>query len=250
MSLPTLFLSDVHLDPARPGILADFIGFLDGPGRQADSLYILGDLFEAWIGDDVVDSGHPVLAALARLTGEAGVPVWFMHGNRDFLIGPRFAALTGVGLLEDPCVVAVDGEPVLLMHGDSLCTDDHAYQSFRATVRNPDWQAGFLALPVEDRLRMARNARDESSARNRTLAASARGEQIMDVNPQAVEDSLRRHGVQRLIHGHTHRPGSHRLLVDGRPCQRWVLGDWYDQGSVLRCQQGHWQLQGLDGTPA
>ncbi len=238
-SAPVLFISDLHLDPERPRITQLFMEFLAGEARGADALYILGDLFEAWIGDDAVPADHPVLQAM-RALADAGVPLWVMRGNRDFLLGADFARATGAQLLPDPSIVVIDGEPVLLSHGDALCTDDHDYQRFRATVRDPQWQKNFLAMSVEERKAYAARARTESSERNQSI-----DDYLMDVNADEVTAVMRRHAVRRLIHGHTHRPAVHDFELDGSPAQRIVLGDWYEQGSVLRCRSGHYELSGL-----
>lgn len=236
-----LFISDLHLDARRPAITALFQDFLVGlEPSQCEGLYILGDLFEAWIGDDSDDPHDARVIAALRATVERGIPVRIMHGNRDFLLGARFAAATGCTLLSDPSVIELDGEPTLLMHGDTLCTDDTEYQQFRAMVRDPDWQRQFLARPLAERRAIAANLRETSRQRTGEKAA-----EIMDVNPQAVVDTLRAHGVRRLIHGHTHRPGMHALEVDGHPAQRIVLGDWYTQGSVLCAGNGALRLESL-----
>lgn len=241
---PTLFLSDMHLDPSRPQITQLFIRYLLEHGRQAREVYLLGDIFEAWIGDDAVPPDHPVLAAIRQL-GDCGVPVFVMRGNRDFLLGETFAETTGSTLLDDPTVIELDGEKVLLMHGDLLCTDDHEYQQFRAMVNNPQWQADFLARSIDERLALARQARDQSASRNSELARGR--EQIMDVNQQTVIETMREHGVRRLIHGHTHRPAIHHFQIDNEPATRIVLGDWFDQGSVLEVIDGRYDLQTLPG---
>lgn len=238
MSRPILFISDLHLDPSRPAITELFLRFLHEQRDHAEALYILGDLFEAWIGDDAVGPDEPVIAALQAFSAQ--VPTYFMHGNRDFLIGERFAELTGIALLADPTVIDLHGVPTLLMHGDSLCTDDVQYQQFRQMVRNPEWQAFFLAKTIPERLEMARMARSESGARNQQL-----DDYLMDVNQQTVEAEMQRHGITRLIHGHTHRPAIHHFELDGRTHTRVVLGDWYDQGSVLRVTADGMELEGL-----
>ncbi len=226
--MATLFISDLHLDALRPEPLARFRSLLAGPARRAEALYILGDLFEAWIGDDDDRSPHPeVLAALTDL-GAAGKPVYVMRGNRDFLMGPRFERETGCRLLPDPTVVDLYGEPTLLLHGDTLCTDDLEYQAFRRQVRDPKWQAGFLALPLGQRAALAAKAREGSR-----LATEGKAEAIMDVTPAAVFVAMQAHRVRRLIHGHTHRPAIHRLSLDGADAERIVLGDWYETDSVL-----------------
>jgi len=223
--LRALFISDLHLSEERPGANERFFEFLEEEAGNAQALYVLGDLFEYWIGDD--DLGEPfnavILGFFRRLTA-SGTRLYFMHGNRDFLVGEGFAAASGATLLADPSVV--DG--TLLTHGDTLCTDDRDYQEWRRTARSADWQREFLAKPLAERRDTVHGLREKSKA-----VIQAKSAQIMDVNDAAVADVLRRHGVTRLIHGHTHRPGMHRLQVDGRRCERWVLPDWYGRGGYL-----------------
>jgi UDP-2,3-diacylglucosamine hydrolase len=225
----TLFISDLHLDRDRPQILALFEHFLreDAPG--ADALYILGDLFEYWIGDDDTAPHLAGIAAALRTLAGKGVPIHFAHGNRDFLLGEDFALRTGMSLLPEETVVDLYGRRALLMHGDSLCTDDHEYMAFRRMVRDTAWQAAFLARPLESRRAEAEAMRERSRENGR-----AKPPEITDVSPPAVTEALRRHGVDLLIHGHTHRPAIHEISVDGRPAQRVVLADWYETGGVLR----------------
>lgn len=238
--MTTLFVSDLHLDASRPGITRLFLDFLAGEARQAQALFVLGDLFEAWVGDDEPgEPGASVCAALKALA-DSGVPVFLMRGNRDFLFGPGIAARCGATLLPDPCVVDLHGQPTLLMHGDLLCTDDTAYQAFRRQVRDPAWQAQFLAQPLEARHAFAAKARAASREHQQGVS-----ETITDVTPAAVAAVMARHGVDRLVHGHTHRPAVHSLLVDDRPATRIVLGDWYDQGSVLRVDADGLRLDAL-----
>jgi len=224
----TLFISDLHLDESRPQIVELFKQFLRGEARRADALYILGDLFESWIGDDDDGALAGEVAADLAAVRDAGVAAFFMHGNRDFLLGADYAARAGITLLHDPTVIELDGERTLLMHGDTLCTDDVDYQRFRTLVRDPQWQTQFLSRPLAERRAFAEQARGES---RRQTAMKAN--EIMDVNQAAVASALREHRVDRLIHGHTHRPAVHRFDVDGRAAERIVLGDWYEQGSVL-----------------
>ena len=227
--MATLFISDLHLDESRPHIVDLYTDLLAGDARGAYALYILGDLFESWIGDDD-DAALPARVAEAtHALSDTGVPVYFMHGNRDFLLGADYAARAGMTLLTDPSVVDIGGERTLLMHGDTLCTGDVEYQKFRALVRDPRWQQQFLAKPLVERRAFAAQARGES----RKHTATAKPE-IMDVDPQAVEAAMRAHGVRKLIHGHTHRPATHRFDLDGTAAERVVLGDWYEQDSVLR----------------
>lgn len=240
--MTTLFISDLHLDASRPGITALFLAFLDGEAAKADALYILGDLFEAWIGDDASDEvGDAVADALARLHGR-GVPCFYIHGNRDFLLGDAYARRARLTLLPDPSLVEIGGETVLLMHGDTLCIDDAPYQAFRRQTRDPEWQRAFLARPLAERRAFAEQARAESK-RYTTAVAEA----ITDVNEGAVAEAMRTHGVRRLVHGHTHRPAIHALATDP-VSQRIVLGDWYEQGSLLRINDDDLALQALAST--
>lgn len=238
--MATLFVSDLHLDPARPVTTALFLDFLARQARQAEACYILGDLFEAWIGDDDdTELGRVVVNALRSLA-DSGVPVYFLHGNRDFLIGPRFASESGIQLLPETEVIDLYGEPVLLLHGDTLCTDDVDYQAFRAQVRNPVWQARLLEQPLAQRRALAGQLRETSRQ-----AIQLKATDITDVNPAAVNQALRAHGVRRMIHGHTHRPAIHEWTLEKLPVRRAVLGDWYVQGSVLRCDEAGWCLEPL-----
>jgi len=237
----TLFISDLHLDARRPAITDVFLAFLAGLDASACAgVYILGDLFEAWIGDDSDDAHDQRVLAALGITTERGIPIWVMHGNRDFLLGEGFTQATGCTLLADPTLIELNGEPTLLMHGDTLCTDDIEYQQFRSVVRNPVWQQQFLAKPIAERRAIAANLRETS--RQRTGEKTA---EIMDVNAQAVATILREYQTPRLIHGHTHRPAVHDLLIDGVPTQRIVLGDWFEQGSVLRCDDAGIRLETL-----
>ena len=226
--MTTLFISDLHLDEARPQIVEEFERFLRDDAPAARALYILGDLFESWVGDDDDSALAQSVATLLRGLRTGGVPIYFMHGNRDFLLGSGYAARAGLEVLTDPKVIALDGERTLIMHGDTLCTDDLEYQKFRSLVRDPAWQRDFLAKPLAERRAFAARARAES----RSHTATAQPE-IMDVNDAAVTAAMRAHGVRRLIHGHTHRPATHRFELDGQPAERIVLGDWYEQSSVL-----------------
>ena len=239
--MSTLFISDLHLSPERPAIVALFLEFLRDRARSAEALYILGDLFEYWIGDDAgrAPEVQPLTAALRTLV-QSGVPVYVMHGNRDFLLGPGFEQDSGCKLLPDPSVVTLYGEPVLLMHGDTLCTDDVDYLKFRAMVRNPQWVQMFLGKSIPERLALVREYREVSKA-----ATATKKPEIMDVNPAAVEVALRDHQVRHLIHGHTHRPAQHVFTLDGAIVRRTVLGDWYDQGSVLTCDAAGCTLEAL-----
>lgn len=235
-----VFVSDVHLDEAAPEAQRQFLEFLRSLSARTRALYILGDLFEVWVGDD--DTGgarDAVLEALKELTG-SGVACFLLHGNRDFLIGGDFCRRTGCQLLPDPVIAELDGERVLLTHGDALCTDDHAYQELRSMVRLPAWQRRFLRLPLADRQLLANEARAGSRAHTaRTIP------KIMDVNATAVTAAFKAARVSRIIHGHTHRPAVHDALVEGRSVQRIVLGAWYEQGSYLAYESGRYELRSL-----
>lgn len=244
-AMTTLFISDLHLDAQRPQITDLFCRFLHEEARAADALYILGDLFEAWVGDDDPSDAGARTADALREVADAGVPVFFIRGNRDFLLGEAYARRAGMRVLPDPGVVMLYGRPVLLMHGDTLCTGDVAYQAFRAQTRDAAWQAGFLAQPLAARLVFAQQARAASQAHQSGLQGQGTMETITDVAPDAVSALLARFGVDTLIHGHTHRPAVHALQVGGRACTRVVLGDWYEQGSVLRVDAGGMALAAL-----
>ena len=238
--MATLFISDLHIDASRPAIIEQFLSFLETQGRSATALYILGDLFESWIGDDAADSAQSAAIAGMRALTSSGVPCFVMHGNRDFLLSSQFCSSSGAQLLSDPMIVTLYGEPVLVMHGDALCTDDRAYQRLRATVRDADWQRQFLRLPVAARRALAGAARAGSQAHTATLENT-----ITDVNAETVAMALRSAHTATLLHGHTHRPAIHAFEVDGKPRTRIVLGDWYEQGSVLRWDRGGPTLESL-----
>jgi len=227
----TLFISDLHLTAERPQTNRQFFDFVSSVAPAADALYILGDLFEYWAGDDdTADTlNTEVAAALAALKSRS-VQVYFMHGNRDVLVGQAFAARAGAQLITDPTLVDLYGTRTLLMHGDTLCTDDIEYQKFRVYARDPRTQAQFLQLPLAARHQQLRGMRAQSEASKSNKAAD-----IMDVSPVTVEQALRQHDYPRLIHGHTHRPARHQHAVDGHRCERWVLADWYQRGSYLYC---------------
>jgi UDP-2,3-diacylglucosamine hydrolase len=236
----TLFISDLHLQADRPDIGDQLVAFLESDARDASALYILGDLFESWVGDDDPNEFYAMIKAALSAVVDSAVPVFFMHGNRDFMIGDGFAHETGVQLLADPCPVELHGTKVLLSHGDAMCTDDVEYQQVRAMTRNPEWQAMMLAKPLAERLAFAARAREQSQARTASL-----DEEIMDVNQDEVEKAIREHGVDVLLHGHTHRPGVHEIELGDRTATRIVLGDWYEQGSVLRWDESGYQLSTL-----
>jgi UDP-2,3-diacylglucosamine hydrolase len=232
-----LFISDLHLDAGHPETIRQFTAFLAHEARGASELYILGDLFEAWIGDDDDDPRlAPVLDALRALTA-GGVPCAVMHGNRDFLIGERFCAATGCRLLGDYERIEIDGEPLLLTHGDLLCTDDTRYQALRGQLRDPAWQREFLGKSLAERRQIANDLRQMSAAE-----IAAKAEDIMDVNQATVERTMREFDVRRLLHGHTHRPGIHHFDLEGQPAERIVLGAWYEQPSFARWDERGVQL--------
>ena len=226
----SIFVSDLHLCPARLAINSTFFNFLRHAAARAQALYILGDLFEYWAGDDDLSDAfnHSIVARLAA-TVSGGVPVMLMHGNRDLLLSRTFANATGANLLPDPTSVDLYGTRTLLMHGDTLCTDDQRYQSFRRRVRSAFWQKLFMLQPLSWRRAQIERARRISESEKRTKSA-----QIMDVTPEAVTSAFRECDCDRLIHGHTHRPARHEHIVDGRRCERWVLSDWYQTGQYLR----------------
>lgn len=236
-----LFISDLHLTEDRPRANERFFDFLEHDARGADALFVLGDLFEYWVGDDdLADPFNAVIAGFFGSLSRSGTRVHVMHGNRDFLVGERFCRETGAHLIEDPAVLELDGRKTLLMHGDTLCTDDADYQAWRRTARSSQWQADFLSRTVAERRGAVRALREKSKE-----VILAKPAQIMDVNQGAVLEAFRRHGASRLIHGHTHRPGSHLVDLAGTRCERWVLPDWYGPGGYLEVLEGaprlvHW----------
>jgi UDP-2,3-diacylglucosamine hydrolase len=233
-----LFISDLHLKAEQPETIRLFLDFLATEAAGSDALYILGDLFEAWLGDDLPLPGYDsVIDALKKLS-DSGVALYIMRGNRDFLLGERFARQSGAELIDDPTLIDLYGTPTLLMHGDLLCTDDLPYQAMRAQLRDPQWVAAFLAKSPEERIEFARQLRERS--RKET---GEKSEAIMDVNPDAVTHTLKENGVTRLVHGHTHRPDVHRLEFAGGSATRYVLGDWHEQGSVLSCDENGCRLR-------
>lgn len=227
----TIFVSDLHLTAERPDMTAAFARLLRGAAREAESLFILGDMFDYWIGDDdLATPFHAEVAAELAALAASGCRVHFMAGNRDFLLGEDFARAANLRILPDPYVVNLHGTRTLLLHGDTLCADDLDYLAFRAQVRDAAWQRSFLGQPREQRRRLALELRADSEA-----SQQAKSDAIMDVAPRAVEQAFRDHGCTRMIHGHTHRPGRHEYRIDGRRCERWVLGDWYRHASYLAC---------------
>lgn len=234
MSGIDLFIADLHLSEETPGTTRAFFAFVAGPARTAERLFILGDLFEYWAGDD--DLATPFNARVAealRELSEGGTAIGFLPGNRDFLVGSDFAEASGLQRMDEPVAVDLAGRRALLMHGDTLCTDDEAYQTFRAQVRDPAWQAAFLARPLAERKAIIAQVREHSEATKQAKAAD-----IMDVNPGEVDATFRKHDCRLLIHGHTHRPATHRLTVDGQACERWVLPDWHGNAPGIVARDG------------
>jgi UDP-2,3-diacylglucosamine hydrolase len=238
--MTTLFISDLHLEAGKPEIGRQFLEFLEGEARDADALYILGDLFESWVGDDDPNPHYAAMKSALRVLVDTGVPVFFMHGNRDFMISTQFADETGVTILDDPETIQLHGDEVLLSHGDALCIDDKQYQQVRLMTRNPEWQAMMRAKPLEERLAFAENARQQSQAYHDSV-----GEDIMDVNQDAVVGTFRNRDIDILLHGHTHRPAIHDVNLGDRTGKRIVLGDWFEQGSVVRWDENGPRLEAL-----
>ncbi len=238
--MSTLFISDLHLSGERPDIIKLFLGFMETRARQSDALYILGDLFEVWLGDDFIPPDAQTVVNALHDYSNSDRKLYVMHGNRDFLMGDQFAELTGCTLLPDPHIIDLYGTKTLLGHGDLLCTDDVDYMQFRQQVRNGEWQADFLSKPVEERIAIAKQARQESKKQTSSIA-----EEIMDANQTTVEQVMREHDVRQMIHGHTHRPNTHTFTMDNQQRTRIVLGDWYEQGSLLECNEQSCTLQNL-----
>ena len=230
--MATLFISDLHLDAGLPLLGRLLEKFISEQAIHAETVYILGDLFEAWIGDDDDRPETEQFVALLRSLTDKGVPVYVMHGNRDFLLGAQFVARSGCRLLDEHTVIDLYGEPTLLLHGDSLCTDDVKHQESRAMCATNAWQKDFLAKSLLERIELAKQYRQMSREHFRDQP-----EAIMDVNTDSVAQIMREHGVRQLIHGHTHRPAIHNFSLDGQPAKRIVLGDWGTTGSVLRCDE-------------
>ena len=236
-----LFISDLHLSPQTPGVTRIFLDFLGGRARHAEHLYILGDLFEVWVGDDCIDDpedgfNHQIISALRALT-DSGVGISIQHGNRDFLLGDGFAARTGARLLPDPFVLSLPTWQFVLSHGDLLCTDDIDYQAFRTQVRDPAWRSAFLAKPLAERKAIAAALRQQSENAKQAKANPSQ-RYLMDLNPRATDDFLRAHGYATFIHGHTHLPAKHDHLVDGIHIERWVMTDWQENQGECLCWDG------------
>jgi len=243
--MTTLFISDLHLGKDYPQISKLFLAFLEKKACQAKALYILGDLFEVWLGDDASITEHREIINLLRRVSDSGTDIAFMHGNRDFLLGAEFCTATGARLIEDPSIITLNGKKTLLMHGDTLCTDDVEYQAFRQKVRDEQFQQEFLALSIPERIATASHYRQMSKEKT-----SEKSSDIMDVNDDAVHQVMKSHNVSRLIHGHTHRPGKHSLNLSSasgeHSGERVVLGDWYKHGSMLVCNDHGQQLIEFD----
>ena len=239
--MTTLFISDLHLEADRPDIADQFLRFLETDALHADAVYILGDLFESWVGDDDPNEHYAWIKQALRKLTRKNSPVYFMHGNRDFMIGEKFAEETGVEILADPIVHKIHGQAVLLSHGDAYCTDDVEYQAIRKMTRDPAWQAMMLQKSLEERLAFAAQARAASMARGGTLS-----DEIGDVNAGAIDAAMREAGVVVMLHGHTHRPAVHEFSLDGQPASRIVLGDWYEQGSVVRWDENGPVLEAME----
>lgn len=237
--MATLFISDLHLNAEQPETIGLFLDFLQDQAREAEALYILGDLFEVWLGDDLPLPGYvPVLEAMKRLS-DNGTPIYVMHGNRDFLLAGGFEQMSGATLISDPVVLDLYGAPTLLMHGDLLCSDDRSYQTMRKQVRDPQWISSFLEKSAQERIDFARQLRERSKKETRE-----KDEAIMDVNLDTVSRTMKEYAVQQLIHGHTHRPAVHHFQLNGLPATRYVLSDWHEQrGGVLVCDDKGCELQ-------
>ncbi len=238
-----LLISDLHLHESRPETAQLFFDFIASPAQQASRLFILGDLFEYWAGDDDLDTPlHRKVCASLKGLATAGSQITMIVGNRDFLIGSDFAAACGTTLLPDLHVTTIGGIPTLLLHGDTLCTDDLAYQQFRSEVRDPVFIRDFLHRPLVQRKAYIENLRQRSESEKQVKSAV-----IMDVNADAVAATFRAHDANRMIHGHTHRLSTHRYDIDGRACERWVLGDWGKTGNYLQCGPAGWRFLSWDG---
>ena len=236
-----LFISDLHLSPQAPGVTRIFLDFLGGRARDAEHLYILGDLFEVWVGDDGIDDpedgfNREIVSALRALT-DSGVKLSVLHGNRDFLLGDEFATRSGARLLPDPFVLSLPTWQFVLSHGDLLCTDDTDYQAFRAQVRDPAWRNAFLAKPLTERKAIAAALRQQSENAKQAKANPSQ-RYLMDLNPSATDDFLRAYGYATFIHGHTHLPAQHDHLVDGIHVERWVMADWQEDRGECLCWDG------------
>lgn len=234
-----LFVSDLHLEDTRPDITRAFFHLLDAQRERIDELYLLGDIFEVWLGDDTPMQCADLLAEKLQALSQRTVRVYLMHGNRDFLIGEAYAHRCGAHLIAEPFALTIAGRPALLMHGDALCTHDRDYQAFRQMVRNPDWQRAFLAKSLAERVAIGRSLRDESQK-----SAKEKADYIMDVTPEEVIAVMQQHQTTLLIHGHTHRPATHEVLLqNNQRATRMVLGDWYRQGWYILADDSNVRLE-------
>lgn len=238
--MSTLFISDLHLSGERENITELFIQFLEERASKADALYILGDLFEVWPGDDMIQPDYQQSISKMKELTENGLPLYIMQGNRDFLMDKAFANVSGAILIEDPTIINLYGTPTLLMHGDTLCTDDIDYQKFRTMVRDPHWKTDFFSKPKEERLAMTTKYRKISKTETARKTMD-----IMDVNQGSVEEAMSKENISQLIHGHTHRPAIHDFVLNKNNMKRIVLGDWFEQGSVLVCNEAGCQLESI-----
>ena len=226
--MTTIFISDLHLDKDRPKVIRYFIDFLNNLESDLESLYILGDFVEYWVGDnDPGDGLEEVFSSIKKKSNS--IPIYFMHGNRDFMISEKFCNHHGMKFLKDPTKIKLHGKKILLMHGDTLCIDDIEYQKFRTMVRSPLWQNEMLKKSLEERMNLAKMLRAKSLSET-----NAKDEIIMDVNDNEVINQLRKYDVDIIIHGHTHRPNIHKIISENKECKRIVLGDWYDKSFILR----------------
>lgn len=230
--MSVIFISDLHLDKNRPKIVNYFVDAISNLSRDVSSIYILGDLVEYWVGDDDPAMGLQIaFDAIHKKTSTT--PIYFMHGNRDFLISEKFCKKYGMRLIQDPTIITLYKKKILLMHGDTLCTDDEEYQNYRKMVRSISWQEKVMKKTLEERLDIAEDLRKKSLE-----ATKGKSEEIMDVNNQAVEDVIKKYNVDILIHGHTHRPNIHELEINGKNVKRLVLGDWYESAYLLKYEKG------------
>ncbi len=237
----TLLVSDLHLEDSRPDITRAFFSLLEQFEGKVDRLFILGDFFEIWLGDDALTPTAKQVAEQLKQFSRSGCGIFIMHGNRDFLLGEQYAHDCGAELIHEPCLTEIGGQQCLLMHGDSLCTDDQLYMDFRKMVRNPAWQAEFLSKTLEERIAFGKQARDQSQE-----DAQDKSYEILDVNQDEVIRVLQEFEVPLFIHGHTHRPDRHLVKVDGRQCERIVLGDWYKQGWYIIADDSTLELRSFE----
>ncbi len=235
--MPTLFISDIHLTEQDPIITAAFLDLVQHQAQQCQQVYILGDLFDVWLGDDAITTFHEVILNAIYALSQQGSEVFFMHGNRDFLVGDIFAQRTGCHLLDQTTVIDLNGQKTLLLHGDQLCSEDVDYQQFRQQVRNPTWQQSFLSLPIPQRIQLASQARDMSTSKTQQTADA-----ILDASQQTIIKTMQAANVSQLIHGHTHRPAVHHFLLNGQMAERIVLGDWGPKCSTLLFEKDHFVL--------